>query len=131
MVTQTATARLRESTTGQDATDELWEQEAQALSDVVADGWLTRIRTHVYNHPEVEELFVSIDAEPVVDYWIVIPRRDIGLVERLVEDQQKKILRLFAGTANPPFQLDFHIYYREGRVAKDLIPSNGIRIPRF
>ena len=137
MVTKTSTSSLRKPETMTPSTgqvtqqDILWDQQPRTTSDVDRDGWLALVRFHVYRHPEVEELYVSVDTEPVIDYWIVIPHRDIDLVERIVEDQQRKIVRLFAGTSAPPFSLDFHICYREGRVARNLIPSNGMLIPRF
>lgn len=96
------------------------------------DGWLALIKQCVYvNHPRVEDVYVSIGDEGLVDYWIVIPTRDVALVRRLIEDQQQNIIRLFARTPNPPFQLDFHIIYREGREVSDLVPSGAIRIPRL
>ena len=108
----------------------VWEE--LRLSDPINEGWMTRIIAEVYKHPQVEALYVSIDdREPLVDYWIVIERRDISLVRSLIEDQQKNIVNLFAQTAHPPFQLDFHICYREGRDAGSLVPDNSIYIPRF
>ena len=107
------------------------EAENQTVSDVVTDGWLGKIRSEVYKHPQVEELYVSISNELLVDYWIVIPHRDIALVRTLVEDQRQNIIGLFARTPNPPFQVDFHICYREGRPARELVPSDATLIPKF
>ena len=98
-------------------------------SDSLANSWLSRIRKTVYANPAVEALFVSKGEEAVRDYWVVIPKRDIALVRKLISDQQEKVLSLFAQT-DAPFQLDFHIVYRNGRDVKELIPSEAISLPK-
>ena len=99
------------------------------LSDLVSQGWLAVIGAVAYRHADVQDVFVSVD-ESGVDYWIVIPRRDINLVRALVRSQQKDVIELFAKTKNPPFQIDFHISYAEGRKSSEVVPSEVIRIPR-
>lgn len=94
-------------------------------------GWLAKIRQETYKNPKVESFYITIDDEALFDYWIVIPHRDIELVRELIKDQQKHVIDLFAGTDHPPFQLDFHIVYREGRDARDLVPDKAIEIPNF
>jgi len=94
-------------------------------------GWMAKIRQETYKNPKVESLYTTLDDEARVDYWIVIPHRDIELVRELIKDQQKHVIDLFAGTDHPPFQLDFHIVYREGRDARDLVPDKAIEIPNF
>ena len=105
-----------------------WEESSPPTS---SQEWLSKIRTEVYKHKEVEALYVSIGEEGLVDYWIVIPQRDITLVRTLVECQQKDIVALFVREHGAPFQLDFHIIYREGREVENLVPSDAIEIPDF
>lgn len=94
-------------------------------------GWMAKIRQEAYKNPKVESFYITIDDEALFDYWIVIPHRDIELVRELIKDQQTNVIDLFAGTDHPPFQLDFHIVYREGRDARDLVPDKAIEIPNF
>ena len=100
------------------------------IHDSQSHSWLSRISETVYANPAVESLFVSRGEEAVRDYWVVIPERDIALVRELISDQQEKVLSLFAQAENAPFQLDFHIVYRNGRDVKDLIPSEAISVPK-
>lgn len=95
------------------------------------EGWLARVRTAVYRYKDVEDLYVSVGQDPVVDYWIVIPKRDISLVRRLMDAQQKYIIPLFTSGEEAPFQLDFHIVYREGRDISILVPTDAIHVPRY
>lgn len=108
------------------STDRLSEMK---ISDSQTDSWLNRISKTVYANPAVEALFVSLGEEAVKDYWVVIPERDIALVRKLISDQQEKVLRLFAQT-DAPFQLDFHIVYRNMRDIRELIPSKAISVPK-
>jgi len=94
-------------------------------------GWMAKIRQEVYKNPKVEEVYATIGDDLLVDYWIIIARRDVGLIRELIKDQQENVLDLFSSTENPPFQIDFHIYYREGRDARDLVPDKAIKIPNF
>lgn len=100
------------------------------ISDSQAQSWLSLISKTVYANQAVEALFVSKGEEAVRDYWVVIPERDIALVRELINDQREKVLSLFAQTENVPFQLDFHIVYRNGRDVNELIPSEAISIPK-
>ena len=106
------------------------EQEDVDISDSLSAGWLTTIRAEVFKHTEVEDLYVSIGDDLIVDYWIIIPHRDIGVVRTLIKSQQKNIIGLFATADKPPFQLDFHIIYRAGRASRELVPSDAFRVPQ-
>lgn len=108
------------------------QQESSVPSEPFSAGdWLSKIRREVYAHREVEDLYVSIGDEELVDYWIIIPQRDLELVGRLIEDQYARIIIPFAETGRPPFGLDFHIIYLEGRDPEDLVPRRAIRVPNF
>lgn len=107
------------------------EDQERTVLDSNDGGLMATIREHVYEHPGVESVYMSISTEPMVDYWIFIEHRDIALVRTLVEDQHKNIIGLFTGTENPPIQIDFHIIYREGREVSELVPSNAFLIPKF
>ncbi|MCH8185540.1 MAG: hypothetical protein IH862_05510, partial [Chloroflexi bacterium] len=100
--------------------------ERSSVSDNDNAGWLSLIRTTVYSNPGVVSLYVSFGEERLVDYWILIPHRDTELVRELVRNQHKNIVSLFAQTSHPPFQLDFHIIYREGRDDLSLVPGGAI-----
>ena len=107
------------------------QEEDTTRSDSWNDGWLATIRRELHEHGRFEHLYVSIGDEGMVDYWVVIPDRDLDLVRRLVEEQHK-IVRLFgSGQQRPPFNLDFHIVYGKGRDAKTLVPSDAFRVPDF
>ncbi|PKB60903.1 MAG: hypothetical protein BZY79_06675 [SAR202 cluster bacterium Casp-Chloro-G4] len=99
------------------------------IIDSQSQSWISMISETVYANPAVEALFVSRGEEAVRDYWVVIPERDIALVRELISEQQNKVLRLFAHT-DAPFQLDFHIVYRNERDINELIPSEAISIPK-
>lgn len=105
--------------------------EIGSVSHQNESGWMVRIRQIVFQHSEVKDLFISIGDDRMVDYWIVIPHRDIAVVRELVKKQQDKVIALFAQTGHPPFQVDFHIIYQDGRDALTLVPSEAIRIPNF
>lgn len=93
-------------------------------------GWLRLVRDAVYVHDEVQALYISLGDEMVIDYWILIPSRDISLVRAIIKQQQEKIVKLFAMTPDPPFQLDYHIIYLNGRDAAELVPSDAIPISK-
>lgn len=112
----------------------LWSQDDSyhpSYSDT--DGWLSLIRSKVYSHREVEAVYVSLNVteERLLDYWIIIPHRDVEVIRQLIRAQHRDLIRLFAQTANPPFQLDFHIIYAEGRDAQGLVPTDAVYVPNF
>lgn len=100
------------------------------IEDSDTYGWLRLVRDAVYEHGEVQFLYISLGDDMVVDYWILIPSRDITLVRAIVEQQQERIIKLFAMTQDPPFQLDYHIVYLNGREPAELVPSDAIPIPK-
>ena len=97
-------------------------------SDQCADGWLSRIREELYSIPSVEDIFVSIE-DSDVDVWVVIPERDLAVLHQLASIEWK-MLKIFVSGAHPPFLIDFHVIYRCGRNADDLVPTRTIRLPR-
>ena len=92
------------------------------------DGWISRIREELYSSPAIEDIFVSIE-DNNVDVWVVIPERDIAVLDQLANIEWK-LLEIFVSGENPPFLVDFHIIYRCGRKVEDLAPTRAIRLPR-
>jgi len=98
------------------------------FSNQYVDGWLARIREELYSNPTVEDIFVSIEANNV-DVWVVIPERDIAVLDQLA-DIEWEIIEMFVSGEHPVFLIDFHIIYRCGRNVEDLAPTRAIRLPR-
>ena len=103
---------------------------ADSVSDSMTDSWISKIRDAVYGHSQVEDLYIALGSDPVIDYWIIIPERDTDLVRSLVQSQYNEVISLFASTISQPLNLDFHICYRDGRDAKNLVPLDVAHIPR-
>lgn len=97
-------------------------------SDQCADGWLSRIREELYSIPSVEDIFVSIE-DSDVDVWVVIPERDMAVLDQLA-DIEWRILEMLVSGEHPAFLIDFHIIYRSGRNVEDLAPTRAFRLPR-
>ncbi|MBA7505281.1 hypothetical protein ES706_03947 [subsurface metagenome] len=97
-------------------------------SDQNVNGWLSLIREQLYSNPSVEDIFVSIE-DSDVDVWVVIPERDITVLDQLA-DIEWELLEMFVSGKHPAFLIDFHIIYRCGRNVEDLAPTRAIRIPR-
>lgn len=105
------------------------EELERSMSSQESDGWLSKIKQEVYVDPSVEDVFVSIGDDFLVDYWIVIPRRDPASIRSIIARQHEHIINLFS-TEHPPFKVDFHICYREGREVRDLVPDAAIHLPK-
>ena len=97
-------------------------------SDQYVNGWLSRIREELYSIPSVEDIFVSIE-DNNVDVWVVIPQRDIAVLDQLA-DIEWQLLETFISGEHPAFLMDFHVIYRCGRNIKDLAPTGATRLPR-
>lgn len=98
------------------------------FSDQCVDGWLALIRKELYANPSVEDIFISIE-DSDVDVWVVLPKRDLAILRQLASIEWK-MLKIFVSGEHPPFLIDFHVVYRCGRNADDLVPTKTIRLPR-
>ncbi len=98
------------------------------LVNNIVNGWLSLIKEEIYSNPSVEDIFVSIE-DSDVDVWVVIPERDLAVLHQLASIEWK-MLKIFVSGAHPPFLIDFHVIYRCGRNADDLVPTRTIRLPR-
>ena len=98
------------------------------FSDQNVNGWLTLIREELYANPSVEDIFVSTE-DSDVDVWVVIPERDLAILQQIVEKEAELFNTLVSGES-PPFLIDFHIIYRCGRNVEELAPTRAIRLPR-
>ena len=98
------------------------------LSDQRVDGWLSLIKEELYSISSVEDIFVSIE-DSNVDVWVVIPERDLAVLDQLA-DIEWALLEMFVSGEHPVFLIDFHIIYRCGRNVEDLAPTRAIRLPR-
>ena len=98
------------------------------ISNQCVDGWIALIREELYANPSVEDIFVSIE-DNSVDVWVVIPERDLTVLDQLA-DIEWKLLEMFVSGEHPVFLADFHVIYRCGRNVEDLAPTRAIRLPR-
>lgn len=98
------------------------------LLDQQKDGWISYIREVIYAVAEIEKVYVEI-ADKQVDVWVIIPKRDIAVVRQIVE-RQGEIVRAFASVEDPPFLLDFHVVYRNGRDESLFVPELAIRLSK-
>jgi len=98
------------------------------FSNQYVDSWLSLIREHLYSNPCVEDIFVNIEGGDV-DVWVVIPERDLTILDQIVEKEGELFEMLVSGES-PPFLVDFHIIYRRGRKIEELAPTKAIRLPR-
>jgi len=98
------------------------------FSNQCVDGWLSLIREQLYSIPSVEDVFFSIE-DSDVDVWVVIPERDVAVLDQLA-DIEWGLLEMFVSGEHPVFLIDFHIIYRCGRNIDDLVPTMAVRLPR-
>ena len=92
------------------------------------NGWLSLIKEELYANPSVEDIFVSIEGSDI-DVWVVIPERDLAILDQIVEREWELLKTLVSGES-PPFLIDFHVIYRCNRNVEDLAPTRTIRLPR-
>jgi len=97
-------------------------------SNQYVDGWISRIREELYSNSSVEDIFVSIE-DTDVDVWVVIPERDLAVLDQLA-DIEWELLEMLVCGEHPPFLIDFHVIYRCGRNVEQLAPTRAIRLPR-
>jgi len=97
-------------------------------SDQSVNGWISLIKEEIYSIPLVEDIFIGIE-DTDVDVWVVIPHRDIAVLNQIVE-REWELLKVLVSGENPPFLVDFHIIYRGGRSIEDLAPTMTFRLPR-
>jgi len=97
-------------------------------SNQCVDGWIALISEKLYSNPSVEDIFVSIE-DNNVDVWVVIPNRDIAVLDQLANIEWE-LLEMFVSGEYPVFLIDFHIIYRCGRNIEELVSSRAIRLPR-
>ena len=98
------------------------------LSDQSVNGWIALIKQELYSVSLVEDIFIGIE-DSDVDVWVVIPERDIAALTQL-SNIEWELLKMFVSGEHPVFLIDFHIVYRCGRNAEDLVPTRTIRLPR-
>ena len=98
------------------------------ISNQCVDGWIALIREELYANPSVEDIFVSIE-DNSVDVWVVIPERDLTVLDQLA-DIEWKLLEMFVSGEHPVFLADFHVIYRCGCNVEHLAPTRAIRLLR-
>jgi hypothetical protein len=97
-------------------------------SNQYVNGWLSFIKEELYSNPSVEDIFVDIEGGDV-DVWVVIPERDLTILDQIVEAEGELFDTLVSGES-PPFLIEFHVIYRCGRNVEELAPTKAIRLPR-
>jgi hypothetical protein len=93
------------------------------------DTWLRLLVAQLYDIGGVESIhFAKIGT--TADVWVLIPKRDLGLVRGIVETAHG-VARIFSvGESDQLFISDIHTVYREGRQATDLLPLYAVQLPR-
>ena len=97
-------------------------------SDQVLNGWIKHVKDSFYGVPEVESIYLA-RVEETTHVWIMIPKRNFALLQRLVE-LELRVLDMLCTKRNSILRLEFHITYRNGRDEKRLVPLQAITIPR-
>jgi len=97
-------------------------------SDQSTNGWIALVREKLYSNHSVEDIFVSIE-DNNVDIWVVIPERDLAVLDQLA-DTEWGLLEMLVSGEHPPFLIDFHVIYRCGRDIEDLAPTKAIKLRR-
>jgi hypothetical protein len=86
------------------------------------------VKEEIYSISEIESIYVSIDGESI-DIWILIPERDIDLVQRIIEKENRSIDR-FINEGQTKYLFDFHVLYQCQATESELVPANSIKIPK-
>jgi hypothetical protein len=86
------------------------------------------VKEEMYSISGIESIYVSIDGESV-DIWILIPERDIDLVQRIIE-KENRIIDRFINEGQTKYLFDFHVLYKCQATESELVPANSIKIPK-
>jgi hypothetical protein len=86
------------------------------------------VKEEMYSISGIESIYVSIDGESV-DIWILIPERDIDLVQRIIE-KENRIIDRFINEGQTQYLFDFHVLYQCQATESELVPTNSIKIPK-
>ncbi len=100
------------------------DQDAEESNSFV-HGVAELVRRTVHSHQGVEGIYGSADGD-IIHFWTLIERRNLDLVRALIRDFQERVIDLFVNTEHPPYELDFHIYYLEGKDPRDLLPDSAV-----
>ena len=86
------------------------------------------VKEEMYSISGIESIYVSIDGESV-DIWILIPERDIDLVQRIIE-KENRIIDRFINEGQTKYLFDFHVLYQCHATESELVPANSVKIPK-
>ena len=94
-----------------------------------SDAWICLLRDGLFPIQGVETIHFTRD-ETTVDVWVIIPKRDIGLVRRIAEAERKIMSMFVSHQRDPLFHFDFHTVYRGSNQVEELLPRSAVSIPR-
>lgn len=86
------------------------------------------LRQKLYSIPGVESVYVSLERD-YIDVWIMIPQRDVQIMEQ-TSIVNGEIIEMFSLGKRSPLLFDFHVIYRNGRDEKDLVSDEAILLPK-
>ena len=82
------------------------------------------VKEEMYSISGIESIYVSIDGESL-DIWILIPERDIDLVQRIIE-KENRIVDRFIDEGQTKYLFDFHVLYQCQATESELVPANSM-----
>jgi hypothetical protein len=97
-----------------------------SAQDQMVNGWI------VYAGKKLKEIsggsiWVTI-GDREYDVWIVIAKRDLGLVRRIASSYGEVIEQMKALVTGLNYKVDFHILYAQGQRPEDIIPSRAVQV---
>ena len=94
-----------------------------------SDAWIRLLRGNLFSIQGIESMHLARD-ETTIDVWVVIPKRDIGLVRKIAETEREIMSQFINHQRDPLFYFDFHTVYMESSRVEELVPRSAIEIPR-
>ena len=94
----------------------------------INDDCTSYLGQNLYAISRVETVFISLETE-YIDVWIVIPKRDVQIMEQIFE-VDKEIVGKFSLTKRSPLFFDFHVVYRDGSDEKELVSDKAVLLPK-
>ena len=93
-----------------------------------SDAWISLLRQALFSLQGIESMHLARD-DNTIDVWVVIPKRDIGLVRKIAETEREFMAQFVNPRCDPLFYFDFHTVYRESHDVSELVPRRAIEIP--
>jgi len=108
--------------------DEITDMDLSWASQFVRtkDECIAFVKEEMYSISEIKSIYISIDGESI-DIWILIPDRNINLIDRIIE-KENKIIDRFIHDGQTKYLFEFHVLYMCQTDESEITPSNSIKI---